>query len=147
MNRNAFQWDAYRPLVDHIPACTAWGVGGVYPSMHCMGGGWGVYPNMHWAGGVCIPACPWGCLPGGRGCLPLWTEWQTGVKTLPCRNFVAGSNNKKKYCLNTKGTWFKPLVHKKIQTNSSKMPPIQPFSNYPCIFNIRIFCSKIKILN
>ena len=73
----------------------------VYPSMHWAGGvsPWGVsargdvYPNMHWAGGV---------YPGGvstRGCLarkcvwqtpPLWTEWQTGVKTLPCRNFVAG---------------------------------------------------------
>ena len=24
-NKNAFQWDAYRPLVDHIPECTAWG--------------------------------------------------------------------------------------------------------------------------
>ena len=23
---------------------------------------------------------------------PLWTELQTGVKTLPCRNFVAGGN-------------------------------------------------------
>ena len=22
-NKNAFQWDAYRPLVDRIPACTA----------------------------------------------------------------------------------------------------------------------------
>ena len=25
MNKNAFQWDAYRPLVDHIPACTVQG--------------------------------------------------------------------------------------------------------------------------
>ena len=24
-NKNAFQWDAYRPLVDHIPACTVVG--------------------------------------------------------------------------------------------------------------------------
>ena len=35
-----------------------------------------------------------GCLPGG--CLPdtpLWTEWQTGVKTLPCCNYVADGNN------------------------------------------------------
>ena len=23
--KNAFQWDAYRPLVDHIPACTGGG--------------------------------------------------------------------------------------------------------------------------
>ena len=37
-NRIAFQWDAYRPLVDRIPACTAQGVylpGGV--SQHAMG--------------------------------------------------------------------------------------------------------------
>ena len=27
-NKNAFQWDEYRPLVDRIPACTV--VGGVY---------------------------------------------------------------------------------------------------------------------
>ena len=74
-----------------------------------------------WAGGVCIPACTgqggvsqhalgrWrlprgvcpgvgGICPGGsvRGCVtdtPLWAEWQTGVKTLPCCNFVAGSND------------------------------------------------------
>ena len=26
-NKNAFQWDAYHPLVDHIPACTAQGGG------------------------------------------------------------------------------------------------------------------------
>ena len=25
-HKNAFQWDAYRPLVDYIPACTALGV-------------------------------------------------------------------------------------------------------------------------
>ena len=32
-NKNAFQWDAYCPLVDRIPACTVGGVylsGGVY---------------------------------------------------------------------------------------------------------------------
>ena len=43
-----------------------------------------------------------GCLPGGDVCPgggvvcgspQLWTEWQTGVKTLPCPDFVAGSNN------------------------------------------------------
>ena len=36
-NKNAFQWDAYHPVVDCIPACTRQG---------------GVYPSMHWAGGV-----------------------------------------------------------------------------------------------
>ena len=49
-NKNAFQWDAYRPLVDRIPACTA--QEGEYPKMHWVGRGY-VYPNMHWAGGVC----------------------------------------------------------------------------------------------
>ena len=59
-------------------------------------------------GEVCIPAWTgWGCVcPGGvcqggvvvcPGCVcvadtPLWAEWQTGVKTLPCHNFVAGGN-------------------------------------------------------
>ena len=51
LNKNAFQWDAYRPLVDRIPACT--------------GQGWGV--SQHALGmGVCIPACT-----GEGGCLPL----------------------------------------------------------------------------
>ena len=42
-------------------------------------GGWpsGVYPSMHW----------------DRH--PPWTEWQTGVKTLPCRNFVADGNKRR----------------------------------------------------
>ena len=48
-------------------------------------------------GGVCSgEAClPGGCLPSGV-CVadppPPLTEWQIGVKTLPCRNFVAGGN-------------------------------------------------------
>ena len=33
INKNTFQWDAYCPLTDHIPACTAQ-EGCVYPSMH-----------------------------------------------------------------------------------------------------------------
>ena len=50
-------------------------------------------------GGVCLGGCMprGGCLPrGGGDCLgvdvhlPLWTESQTGVKTLPFRNFVCG---------------------------------------------------------
>ena len=32
------------------------------------------------------------CLPWGCGRPHLWTEWQTGVKTLPYPNFVAGDN-------------------------------------------------------
>ena len=52
-------------------------------------------------GGVCPGGClPKGCLP--RGCLPkgvsgtpppLWTESQTPVKTLPCRNYIADGKN------------------------------------------------------
>ena len=53
-------------------------------------------PGVVWPGGV--PGVPprgqGGIYPGGR-CRhpPPWTEWQTGVKTLPCRNFVAGGKN------------------------------------------------------
>ena len=91
----------------------------VYPSMHWAGGvcpegvsAWGVSAQ----GGVCPEGVSaWeGCLPrgdvSGHGGLvvslqggfipactgadtpPLWTEWQTGVKTLPCRNYVADGN-------------------------------------------------------
>ena len=62
---------------------------------------------MHCAGGVCpgrgVSAqggvCPGGICPGGStqwavcGRPPVWTEWQTGVKTLPFRNFIADGNN------------------------------------------------------
>ena len=50
-DKNAFQCDAYRPLVDRIPACTAQG--------ECLPRG-------------CLPrgVSAWGCLPGG--CLPGW---------------------------------------------------------------------------
>ena len=52
-------------------------------------------------GGVCLGGLPrgmsaWGVSAGGRGLYPggvsqtpLWTELQTGVKTLLCRNYVA----------------------------------------------------------
>ena len=66
MNKNAFQWDVYCPLVDHIPAWAG-----------------GMYPSMHWAGGVSQQTLGRGCLPRGvsaqgvsacgclsRGCLP-----------------------------------------------------------------------------
>ena len=33
-----------------------------------------------------------GGLSTGAVQLPLWTEWQTGVKTLPFRNFVCDGN-------------------------------------------------------
>ena len=56
VNKNALQWDAYRPLVDRIPACTAWG---------CL------------PGGVCLGGV---CPDGGylsqheMGQTPLWTD-------------------------------------------------------------------------
>ena len=37
MNKNAFQWDAYRPLVDRVPASTA--QGGVSAQGGCLPGG------------------------------------------------------------------------------------------------------------
>ena len=49
---------------------------------------WGVVSVQE--GGVCPGAM------SARGCLPdtppPWTEWQTGVKTLPCHNYVAEGN-------------------------------------------------------
>ena len=50
--------------------------------------------------------CLGGCLPRGQGCLlgcvwqtlPLWTEWQTLVKTLPCRNYAADGNKNWHVC-------------------------------------------------
>ena len=68
LNKNAFQWDVYRLLVDHIP------------------GGEGVYPSMHWAWGVCIQACT------GRGCLPrVGGMWQTPPpvdRQTPVKNYL-----------------------------------------------------------
>ena len=98
----------------YIPACT--GQGGVHPSMHWAG----VCVSQHALGReVCIPACTGQGVSAGRGsaqggvCLgvsaqgDVWqtpprpeadtpceqNDWQTGVKTLPCRNFVADGKN------------------------------------------------------
>ena len=58
--KNAFQWDAYHPLVDRIPACT--GQGGVCPGEGCLPRGvsaWGVACLGLSAGGGCLcPLCP-----------------------------------------------------------------------------------------
>ena len=86
-NKNAFQWDAYCPFVDHIPARTGQGgvsaQGGVCPGggyiLACTGQG-GVYPSMHWAGSVCPGGClqgvsaPGGFCPGVYGRHPPWTD-------------------------------------------------------------------------
>ena len=59
----------------------------------------GCLPRGGCPGGVPGVVCLVGVCPGGvsaQGGLPtsLWTEWQIGVKTLPCRNFVAGGKKK-----------------------------------------------------
>ena len=82
----------------------SWGGGG---SCVCQGG-----CQSSVLGRGCLPG---GCLPVGlpmRGiclgvsaqggvCLtpPPWTEWQAGVKTLPCRNYAADGNEEYLYCL------------------------------------------------
>ena len=77
-NKNAFQWDAYRPLVDHIPACTgqegcvcipACTRQGVCVSQHVLGRGVSAQGVSARGLGVCLGGvCPQECLPGG--CLP-----------------------------------------------------------------------------
>ena len=67
-NKNVFQWDAYRPLVDRIPALDR---------------GEGVHPSMHWAGGGCIPACigqggVYPCMHWAGGCLARGVSTQGG---------------------------------------------------------------------
>ena len=72
--------------------------GGCLPREGCLPGGvcpggvsarGCVWPGMCLPGGMCIPACT------EAETLPLWTEWQTGVKTLPCHNFVADGKYQK----------------------------------------------------
>ena len=59
-NKNAFQWDAYRPRVDRIPACTAQ-ERSVCRGLSVLGVS---------ARGVCIPACNRADTP------PLWSDRQ-----------------------------------------------------------------------
>ena len=88
-DKNAFQWDAYRPLIDRILACN---VQGVYPSMHrargCLPGGClpreiclgGVCPGGVCQEGGCLPmegVCPGGCLPREGGVCLAGVVWQT----------------------------------------------------------------------
>ena len=64
-HKNAFQWDAYCPLVDRIPACIV--QGGVYP-------------------GRCLPM---GCLPKGGGVCSGWVVSAQGGWCLPGGNALA----------------------------------------------------------
>ena len=61
-NKNAFQWDAYRPLVDRIPART--GQGGCV-SQHALGRGVCVSQYALGKGGVCLGVSPQGVSAGG----------------------------------------------------------------------------------
>ena len=51
--------------------------------------------RLWWGGGVCQTP-------------PLWTESQTGVKTLPCRNYVANGKNAEliNYMATAQGIWM-----------------------------------------
>ena len=105
-NKNVFQWDAYRLLVDRIPSCT--GQGCVYPSMHWAGGcvsqhalgkgvsaQGGVCPLGVSAWGVCLGGvCPWWCLSKGvsvqgvsaEGCLPRGVSASSPERCIPTCN-------------------------------------------------------------
>ena len=66
-----------------LPGGVCLGVGGIGRGGVCPVGG--CLPRwVSSQGGVCPSAC-WDTYP-------LWTEWQTGVKKLPCRNFVVYGN-------------------------------------------------------
>ena len=73
------QWDVYRPLVARVSQHAL--RRGVSTPAECLLW-WEVWSR------VCLPPPP-----------PPWTEWQTGVKKLPCRNFVAGGKNMSLYGL------------------------------------------------
>ena len=53
LNKNAFQWDAYHPLVDRIPVCTGQRV---YVSQHALGRGVSAQGGVYARG--CVSA--WG---------------------------------------------------------------------------------------
>ena len=94
-NKYAFQYDAYHLLVDRIPSYR--------------GGARACLPGGYLPGGVCLRwvSARGGCLPH---CMlgythPLWTEWQTGIKTLPS---FAGGNYKKtiiSQCIRSSFLW------------------------------------------
>ena len=96
-NKNAFQWDTYRPLVDRIPAFTAAGerVSASGPGgVHAQGGGVCLWPG--WS----LSLVPGGCLPLVPGCVcipacngadtppPQWTDrhlWKHNLRKLRLR--------------------------------------------------------------
>ena len=50
-------------------------------------------------GDVCLRGVSAQVVSARHTVLPLWTEWQTDVKTLPCRNYVADGKNTIKNCI------------------------------------------------
>ena len=97
-HKNAFLWDAYHPLVDCIPACTA--QGGLHRGVSGRGG---VYLGVSDQGclprGVCLWSVGGGCIlgcsngadipPGTRGRNPPCGQTDT-CETITFINFVCG---------------------------------------------------------
>ena len=105
-NKNAFQSVANRPLQLPSP-----GRGGclprwVFAQRGCLNRGVsarGSAQERSAQGGSGDRVCLRECLPR-RGCLPRMTDWQTGVKTLPCHNYVADGKNE------MANGWFQTVV-------------------------------------
>ena len=80
-NKIAFQWDAYRPLIDRI-------------SQHALPGGSALLEGggVSLPGGICLAG-------GGYPSTPLWTEFLTHATeniTLPQTSFAGGYNTKRR---------------------------------------------------
>ena len=60
---------------------------------------------------------------------PLWTEWQICVKTLPCRNFVAGGNN------NVKNFGYNGHL---LMTRRSQFPLLEQIADYILGSNLNV---------
>ena len=73
-NKNTFQWDAYHPLVNRIPTCTA--QGGVPRGSVCPGG--------------CLPLVPGGMPPCNGADTSLLCGWTDTCEHVTFVNFVCG---------------------------------------------------------
>ena len=122
-----------------IPAYIGQGGRVVHPSMQWAGGvclrgclprgvsaqrvsAWGCLPGGVCLGGVCQGVSAWEVSAQGGVCLGVsaggvsrhpspceWNDWQTGVKTLPCRNYVADGNKLIRYFLIQNARQFNSL--------------------------------------
>ena len=99
MNRNSFKFVVCRSYLrtnNHRHKQESIPVGCVPPARYRTGGSpWARPPGQRppWTETPSPRQRPPGQRPHLWTETPLWTEWHTGVKILPCRNFVAGSNN------------------------------------------------------